>query len=496
MNKTALTLTNVNKHFGSYQALKNVDFSLNEGEIHCLVGGNGCGKSTLIKIISGVYTPDSGASITIRDTAIVSKITPQMATNLGIHVIWQDLSLFPQLTVAENIAFDSFVANPFKKPNKKEIYSKAKKVMENLGIFLDLDTPLSSLSIAQRQLVAICRVLNADARIIFMDEPTASLTRSEVDYLLSAVKKMKADGISVVFVSHRLAEVLDVADRVTVIRDGEVVDVFDAKQVTTKSLSQLMTGLELEYQVRPLKTFNNPLLEVKSLSRNKEFEDINFTVHKGEIVGITGLLGSGRTELALSLFGMRYPDSGQIIIEGKEVYFKNNRDAIRAGIAYVSEDRLNLGLIQSQSIQDNATMSVLDNLSGILGSIMPQSLSKTAKYWLERLTVKYQYLHLPINSLSGGNQQRVAIGKWLATNPKLLILDAPTVGVDVGAKAEIFKVVNELAKQGLSILIISDEISEVYYNCDRVYIMNKGKLQKSFVPSEITEEHLEEIVYG
>ncbi|MDP8161545.1 sugar ABC transporter ATP-binding protein [Pasteurella skyensis] len=496
MEETVLQLTNINKHFGNYQALKDVNFSLNKGEVHCLVGENGCGKSTLIKIISGVYTPDKGAKIIIGNNHSVNKVTPQMATTNGIHVIWQDLSLFPQLSVAENIAFDHFVSKPIRKPNKSEIKQQAKAVMERLGIHLDLDVPLSSLGIAQRQLVAICRVLNADARIIFMDEPTASLTRSEVNHLLDAVKKMQADGISVVFVSHRLAEVLDIADRVTVIRDGTIIDVLDAKTTNPKILSQLMTGLDLEDNVRQPKTFSEPILEVKSLSRKGEFHNINFTLHKGKIVGITGLLGAGRTELALSLFGMCSPDSGEIILNGMPMRFRHNRDAIQAGIAYVSEDRLNLGLIQPQSIRDNTTMAILDKLSGWLGSLMPKALTKTTQYWLEKLTVKYQDSSLPVNSLSGGNQQRVAIGKWLATDPKILILDAPTVGVDVGAKAEIFKVVRELAKQGLAILIISDEVSEVYYQCDRVHVMKKGTLVAHFEPHKITEESLEEAVYG
>lgn len=496
MTQTVLQLSNVNKHFGNYQALKDVDFSLARGEVHCLVGENGCGKSTLIKIISGVYTPDSGARIVIGDNPPASKITPQMATATGIHVIWQDLSLFPQLSVAENIAFDHFVAHPLHRPSKREMHRQAHAVMQRLGISLDLHAPLSSLSIAQRQLVAICRVLNADARIIFMDEPTASLTRSEVNYLLQAVKKMQADGISVVFVSHRLAEVLDVADRVTVIRDGAIIDVLDAKSTDPKALSQLMTGLDIEYRVRPEQVFTQPVLDVKSLTRHGEFHDINFTLHQGEIVGITGLLGAGRTELALALFGMCRVDSGEIVLNGVPMKFRSNRDAIHAGIAYVSEDRLNLGLIQPQSIRDNTVMAVLDRLSRALGALLPKTLSKTTNYWLEKLTVKYQDASLPVNSLSGGNQQRVAIGKWLATNPKVLILDAPTVGVDVGAKAEIFKVVRELAQQGLAILIISDEVSEVYYQCDRVHVMQQGTLAEQFIPNEISEKTLEEAVYG
>lgn len=495
MTQPVLKLSHISKHFGAFQALQDVSFELQRGEVHCLVGENGCGKSTLIKIISGVYTPDGGARIEI-DGKPLDKITPQTATAAGIHVIWQDLALFPHLSVAENIAFDGFVAHPWRKPSRAKLRAQAQAVMQRLGVSLELDAPLASLSIAQRQLVAICRVLNANARIIFMDEPTASLTRSEVDHLLQAVKKMQADGISVVFVSHRLAEVLDIADRVTVIRDGRVIEVLDAKTMQPKALSRLMTGLELEETVRPPATFDEPVFAARDLSRQGEFQHINFTLHAGEIVGITGLLGAGRTELALTLFGMNRPDGGTLLLHGQPVRFRSNRDAIAAGIAYVSEDRLNLGLIQPQSIRDNAAMAVLDRISGLLASLAPKALEDTATRWLERLHVKYHDTALPVRSLSGGNQQRVAIGKWLATQPRVLILDAPTVGVDVGAKAGIFAVVRELAAQGLAILVISDEVAEVYYQCDRVLVMKNGTLAQTFVPRETTEKALEEAVYG
>ena len=495
MTQPVLKLSHISKHFGAFQALQDVSFELQRGEVHCLVGENGCGKSTLIKIISGVYTPDGGARIEI-DGKPLDKITPQTATAAGIHVIWQDLALFPHLSVAENIAFDGFVAHPWRKPSRAKLHAQAQAVMQRLGVSLELDAPLASLSIAQRQLVAICRVLNANARIIFMDEPTASLTRSEVDHLLQAVKKMQADGISVVFVSHRLAEVLDIADRVTVIRDGRVIEVLDAKTMQPKALSRLMTGLELEETVRPPATFDEPVFAARDLSRQGEFQHINFTLHAGEIVGITGLLGAGRTELALTLFGMNRPDGGTLLLHGQPVRFRSNRDAIAAGIAYVSEDRLNLGLIQPQSIRDNAAMAVLDRISGLLASLAPKALEDTATRWLERLHVKYHDTALPVRSLSGGNQQRVAIGKWLATKPRVLILDAPTVGVDVGAKAGIFAVVRELAAQGLAILVISDEVAEVYYQCDRVLVMKNGTLAQTFVPHAITEKSLEEAVYG
>lgn len=496
MNNIALQLTHINKHFGHFQALKDVNFTLHSGEVHCLVGENGCGKSTLIKIISGVYTPDAGGYIQIGGSALLRKMTPQQAQQMGIAVIWQDLALFPTLTVAENICFDQFVHKPLHKPSREIMHQKAKDVMDRLGISLNLYATVESLSIAERQLVAIARVLASNARIIFMDEPTASLTHSEVMYLLKAVEKMKQDGMSIVFVSHRLAEVLSIADKVTVIRDGSIIEVLDAKTTNDKALSRLMTGLDLTDNVRSREQNDEVVLDVRNVTRMGEFHDVSFQLHKGEILGITGLLGAGRTELALSLFGMKRFDKGEILLDGKRLSCKSNQDAIKAGIAYVSEDRLRLGLIQVQSIEANSVITVLDKLTRFIWYLSPKNMAKTTAHWLNKLHVKHHDTQLPIHSLSGGNQQRVAIAKWLETNPKVLILDAPTVGVDVGAKAEIFKVVSELADKGLSIIVISDEVNEVFYQCDRVLVMQKGTITNECFPQYSSEQQLEEIVYG
>ena len=313
--------------------------------------------------------------------------------------------------------------------------------------------------------------------------------------LLAAVRRMTADGIAVVFVSHRLAEVLDIANRVSVLRDGKMVGTYPAQGMTQTRLTTLMTGRELTTAPRSPAVFDTPVLSVEGLSRDGEFNDITLTLHEGEILGLTGLLGSGRTELALTLFGMTQPDRGTIHIDGVAQRFGSNRDAIRAGLAYVSEDRLNLGLIQTQSIADNAAMADLPRL-GHRAWLSPGAITRLARDWVGRLAIKAHDVALPVNSLSGGNQQRVVLAKWLATNPRVLILDAPTVGVDVGAKEGIFRIVRELADQGMAILVISDEASELRLNCDRILVLREGRITRTLDPHQVTETQIEEAAHA
>lgn len=490
----ALRANNVTQKFGAFVALEDVSFDLKVGEVHCLAGENGCGKSTLIKVINGVNKPEPGAQISFYDSDPSSRVTPTDAKSHGVHVIWQDLALFPDLTVAENITFDSFVASPFAFRDTSQKIARASKIITRLGVKLDPNAKLGDLSIAKRQLVAICRVLDADARIIFMDEPTASLTRKETQSLLAIVRKLSADGISIVFVSHRLAEVLDVCERVTVLRDGAFVGSYPTEGMTQKKLSTLMTGMDLNETPRGVQEFGDTAIELRSLSRHDEYDDISFSVHRGEILGLTGLMGSGRTEIALSLFGMTQPDEGTILMDGVPVTFRNSRDAISAGIAYVSEDRLNLGLVQSQSIVKNTASTVLDDLAKPSYFLSPARLTALCNNWIAQLKTKVSDPHLPVSSLSGGNQQRIVLAKWLATNPKVLILDAPTVGVDVGAKAGIFEIVRDLAAKGMAIILISDEASEIHTHADRVLILRGGKTHQDLTPSSVEEEKLEEMI--
>ncbi|WP_045393149.1 sugar ABC transporter ATP-binding protein [Falsirhodobacter sp. alg1] len=494
MTDYALKAENITQKFGAFSALKNVSFDLKVGEVHCLAGENGCGKSTLIKVINGVHRPEPGARIGFGSGQSAGHITPSDAKRNGVHVIWQDLAVFPDLTVAENITFDSFVASPLKPVGSRDRKRRVNEIIARLDIDLDPDELVGNLSIAKRQLVAICRVLDADAKIIFMDEPTASLTRKETESLLRIVRRLSAAGISVVFVSHRLAEVLDVCERVTVLRDGNLVGTYPTEGMSQKKLSKLMTGMDVHEEPRGPQTFGETAIEVKGLTRRGEFADVSFAVRRGEILGLTGLMGSGRTEIALTLFGMNKADAGQILLEGKPVSFGSNKDAIAAGIAYVSEDRLNLGLIQNQSIINNTAITVLDDLADPPVFLAPSRLSQLCTSWIARLKTKVSDPRLPVSVLSGGNQQRIVLAKWLATNPKVLILDAPTVGVDVGAKAGIFEIVRDLAATGMSIILISDEASEIHTHADRCLILRNGRIHQQLDPADVDEEKLEELI--
>lgn len=494
--KPFLNLTNVSKRFGGVTALDRVDWDVLAGEVHCLVGENGCGKSTLIKLVAGVHDADPGSVIEIGGERVES-ITPARAKALGVQVIYQDLSLFPNLTVAENIAIDDNLrglARPVRKARMRKI---AAEVLGRLGFDLPLHLPIARLAIAERQVVAICRGLAAQARLLFMDEPTASLTRAEVNSLLAIVARLKAQGIAIVFVSHKLDEVIEIAERVTVLRDGRKVGTFPAAEVSSKRLAERMTGLTIEQRLaaRDLGAVE-PLFEARGLTRMGEYRDVSFTLRRGEVLGLTGLLGAGRTELALSLFGMTRPDAGEIRLEGRALALGSNQDAIRAGIAYVSEDRLHLGLNMRQSVQDNLVLAVLKRLANRWGWIAPAKRRATAGQWVEKLKIKSPGLANPVHQLSGGNQQRVVLAKWLATEPKVLILDSPTVGVDIGNKQGIYEIVHALAARGVGILLISDEIPEVFYTCDRVLHLRAGRIVEEAIPGAVAEHDLEERVYA
>ena len=492
----ALRLVHVTKVFGGVRALDDVAFEVRAGEVHCLAGENGCGKSTLIKIITGVYAPDPGAGIEIFGNA-VSGITPTAARAMGIAVIWQDLALFPEMTVAENITFDTMVGGGPRRVNYRRMREVAAGVLSRLGVSLDLEARLKTLPIADRQVVAIARALAGDARLIFMDEPTASLTQTETDKLLAIVRALSARGVAIVFVSHRLAEVLEIAERVTVLRDGKLVGVFDADGLTQSRLTELMTGKLLTDAVSARdQSAERVVLQVEGLTRRGEYQDIDLTIRAGEIVGLTGLIGAGRTELAHTIFGMTRADSGVIRLDGQPLTLRSNRDAVAAGIAYVSEDRLSLGLIQPQSIADNIVLSVLPGISGAHGLLDEAAKADLVAHWVSEFGIKIGTPLDPVSTLSGGNQQRVVLAKWLATKPKLLILDSPTVGVDVGARAGIFAITRQLANLGLAILLISDEVPEVYFNADRVLHMAGGRLVAEHDPRQTSLSELEAAIYA
>ena len=491
----AISVKNVSKVFGGVQALDDVSFEVEQGEVHCLAGENGCGKSTLIKIITGVYHPEKGVKMNFFGNTFNS-ISPNEARNLGIAVIWQDLALFPEMSVAENIAFDSLLGNKPRLVSRQKIFEIAKNTINQLNVDIDLEISLKKLPIAKRQIVAIARSLVNKAKIIFMDEPTSSLTQSETDILLSIVKTLSKNKVSVVFVSHRLAEVIEIANRVTVIRDGKLVGVFNSEGMTQTKLTELMTGQEFNSNVISKdKSDQKVMLQINNLSRLNEYKNINLKIRESEIVSLTGLIGSGRTELALSLFGRTKPDSGQIILNNKILNLNSNRMAIDEGIGYVPEDRLSLGLIQPQPISGNLILPILKVISKINGLISLKKKKDIVTSFINDLNVKVGHHDDPVSTLSGGNQQRIVLAKWLASSPKLLILDSPTVGVDVGARAGLFKIIRNLANDGLAILMISDEVQEVYFNSDRVIHMSKGEFINEYNPNKITLTELESSIY-
>jgi simple sugar transport system ATP-binding protein len=489
-----LALENIGKRFGGTIALREIDWTVSAGEVHCLIGENGSGKSTLIKIIAGVHTPDSGRIVI--DNVPYRNLTPHQAKTLGIQVIYQDLSLFPNLSVFENIAIDHEISGAIRLAPWRVMQITAKAALAKLGATLPLDEPVANLSVAQRQLIAICRGLAANARLLVMDEPTSSLTRPEVELLLENVRRLKALGVAVVFVSHRLGEVMEIAERITVLRDGRKVGTFPAAEVDDRRLAELMTGNRIEHEIARRRLDDHlPVLEAIRIGRTGEFEEVSFTLHRGEVLGLTGLLGAGRTELALALFGMSRLDSGQVLLEGMPRRLWPNHAAIAAGLAYVSEDRLGLGVNLKQSIADNISVTVLDRLAKI-GFVAPRRRAALAADWVQRLNIKTPSIGAAVQTLSGGNQQRIVLAKWLATAPKVLILDGPTIGVDIRNKQAIYEIIRDLARSGMAILLISDEIEEVYFNSDRVLHMRGGHIVGEYVPGVAAEQELSKALYA
>ena len=488
-----LRLSNISKSFGGVQALKSVDFSIGKGEIHCLVGENGSGKSTLIKIISGNLQPDAG-EIWIEDH-IYKHLRSIDSINMGIQVIFQDFALFPNLSVAENIAYSQLVEKKEKILNWKEIETIARIAIDKIKVKLDLEEQVSNLSVANQQMVAICRALTSDLRFLILDEPTSALTKKEIDQLFLVVKDLQQKGISVMFVSHKLNEVLEIAERITVIRDGQNVATLPREEITNERLIYLMTGKEIAYS-RYKKSINTEkkLLEVQNLSKKHNFKDVSFALHHGEIFGITGLLGSGRTELALSLFGMDPADSGKILVEGKEIQIRSAKDAIQAGIGYVPENRLEQGLIMKKSVGENIVTVIIKRLLGKFNLIDSKKWETTVNHWVNELEIKVVNPEVPVQTLSGGNQQRVVIAKWLSVHPKILILDSPTVGIDIAAKSSIHKIIRDMADNGVGIIFISDEIPEVVNNCNRIAIMRNGRIFKQTDTTNVTEAEIQQLV--
>ncbi len=492
MTRAVVEVRDIVKTYGGVRALKGVSLSFAPGEVHCLAGENGSGKSTLIKIISGVERPDSGELVIAGDSQ--AHTTPSGAIRSGIQVIYQDFSLFPNLSAGENIAMLSELASRRLLSSARRIRASAQKIVSDLGLTIDLDAEVGTLSVADRQLIAICRALVNEATVLIMDEPTTALTHSEVERLFVIVRRLQKRGVAIVFVSHKLDEVLAISDRVSVLRNGEIVVSGAASDFTTRAIATAMTGREVseERVVTELAADAEILLEVEGLGRAAAFSDVTFALRKGEILGLTGLLGSGRSEIAEAIFGVLPADRGTIRIGGQIHRIRTIVDAIRAGIGYVPEDRLSQGLFLDKSIADNMVAASLDRYRGRLVLLDRARIRTSISELFARLRIKAPNARAAVRSLSGGNAQRVVLAKWIDRGPKVLMLNGPTVGVDIGSKEEILNLLREQAGLGRGIIVISDDIPELVASCHRVLIVRQGRVVAELSGDEIDADRIQQ----
>jgi rhamnose transport system ATP-binding protein len=490
-----LKLVGASKSFGAVQALRGIDLELVPGEVHALVGENGAGKSTLIKIVTGAHAPDSG-TLEIAGR-VVTRADPLLARRLGVAPIYQQPALFPDLSVAENLAFGLEPPGAFRRVDWAARRRRARALLERVGAAIDPDAEAGTLRMAEQQLVEIARALAADARVLLMDEPTAALAEPEAERLFALIGELRAQGAAILYVSHRLGEVLRIADRVTVLRDGTKVETRMAAGLSEPELIRLMVGRELSavFPKRPVE-HGEVVLEAKGLSSKAGgLKKATLELRAGEILGLAGLVGSGRTELARVLFGLTPADGGELRLHGETVHVDRPETAVGLGIAYVPEDRRRHGVIPEMSVAANATLAVLRELCA--GPLLDGARERAlAQGFVERFAIKTPSLDAPVANLSGGNQQKVALARWLAAKPRLLILDEPTQGVDVGAKSEIHRLMVELAEQGLAILMISSELPEILGMSDRIAVMRGGAVVATVDRDGATQEGLLALALG
>jgi simple sugar transport system ATP-binding protein len=477
-----LQLEGIHKRYGGVHALRGIDLTIEAGEIYHLLGENGCGKSTLIKIISGAQPPTEGRLLV--GDATYDALTPLQALTLGIETVYQDLSLLPNMSVAENVALSGqLVAGNgrlARRFDRRSVEATAALALAAIGLPTDahfLSTRVDELPIATRQLLAIARAIATRARMVIMDEPTTALTQKEVDNLVTVIEGLRKQGVAVLFVSHKLDECYAIGGQAIVFRDGTKVAQGPIADFTKAQLAHWMTGKDIDGgRYRSGSHGGAELLRVEGLGRRGRFSKVDLTLHKGEILGITGLLDSGRNELALALAGVKAADSGAMYLDGQPVSLDKPDDAIRHGIGYVPEDRLSEGLFLDKSIRDNIVTSVLDKLRSRFGALDATRAQALAEATVKDLQIATPDVDRPVQSLSGGNQQRVLIGRWLAIHPRILILHGPTVGVDVGSKDIIYRIIQRLAEEGLAVVLVSDDLPELLQNCDRILLMRKGRI--------------------
>jgi ribose transport system ATP-binding protein len=494
-----LELRGLSKSFPGVLALREIDLDVEAGEVHTLIGENGAGKSTLIKLLSGVYAQDSGV-IRFAGKAITFA-SPLHAQRAGISTLYQEFNLLPQLTVAENIylgAEPRLKYLPF--IDWRAMHQQAKQVLDMLGVAIRPEARVSELSVAEQQMVELAKTLHAQPRLLIMDEPTSTLSRSEVEVLFGLLQRITEQGIAVLYVSHRLSEVMEIADRVTVLRDGRRIITLNACDSTVEQLVRLMLGRAVEHRFSRRYTASHAqhdvareVLRVEHLTRNPAFEDITFSLYTGEIVGLAGLVGSGRTALVRSLFGFEAADSGAIYVHGQPVLIQSPHDAVMLGMGMLPEDRQQQALLLEMSARENITLAAL-NQRGPLINIQEET--NLAEEYIHRLRIKVTSPEAKAKFLSGGTQQKLVLSRWLAVNPRIMILDEPTRGIDIGAKLEIYRLLGEIASKGIAILLISSEFSEIVGLCDRALVLYSGHVIAELERDQLTEETLARWVMG
>ncbi|MFW5897577.1 MAG: sugar ABC transporter ATP-binding protein [Halanaerobium sp.] len=488
-----LELKNITKIFPGVKACDNVSFNVNKGEVHALVGENGAGKSTLMKVMAGIYTPEEGQIIYKGDE--VKFTNPLDAKEKGIILIHQELSLVPQMTVAENILLGSLPTKGGGRVNWKNLNDRADSAIKKLGCQFKPSDLISDLTIAHQQMVEIARAISYDANIVIFDEPTASLTQEEVQVLYRNIELLKEQGLGIIYISHKLNEIFEVSDTITVLRDGQKIDTLNTAETDEPEITRKMIGRDITdfFTSKKIKKYGDEVIRFEDVSREGEFENINFSIREGEVLGLYGLLGAGRTEVAETIFGINQPDSGQIYFEGEKVDIDHSKTAVKMGIGLVPESRKEQGLVLGMSNLDNMSLAKLPNMQNA-GFIKEKEVRDIFDDYKDKLSISLTGPNQKVVNLSGGNQQKVVIGKWLSLNPKLLILDEPTRGIDVGSKAEIHNLIGELAQKGLAVLVISSEIPEILGVSHRIVTMHQGEQTGEFTDEEVTEDKLIESI--
>mgnify|MGYP001264852878 CR=1 FL=1 len=489
MSQTILRMSNISKSFNGVQVLHNVNFELRSGEVHALMGGNGAGKSTLMKILTGVYQMDAG-SIEIGGKAAHIQNTNDAKAH-GVSMIFQEFSLIPTMTVAENIFLNSEPKTKLGLIDDAACVRRAKELLAELNVDLDPETPVEQLGVGYWQLTEIAKALSYDTSILIMDEPTSSLTKNETEFLFELIAKLKQRGIAIIYISHRMDEIFRICDRITVMRDGRHSLTDDCANLTMDTVIEHIVGSQVgeafEWVERPYDTSGEPVLKVDRLTSGTKVRNVSFEVRRGEILGIAGLMGSGRTELARALFGIDPIDSGEVWIRGEKRKIRNPSDAMAAGVALVPEDRRTQGLVLDHSVKDNILVTILSKLrKGVF--VDDREGNRRAEQFVRKLSIKTDNIFKKSGLLSGGNQQKIVIAKWLAIEPDILILDEPTIGVDIGAKTEIVKIIREFADSGKAVIVISSELVELLAVSDRLLVMHQGEVRKQLRRQQIRNE--------